>query len=227
MTDLSHWDYAANFSGRQAAALILGHEPEDAWQAEAPCLRRVGVVYQRLAHDYAQAVKAFQGTRARLTPGARMTTVTSARGCLSSVQLAVQSSGVKPTNDNLFIALVAAQLHKFDDQVFSRAQLRDWLAANEMESIYDFEEPAQRVATTAVEPPPAEADIDPSDLPEELQAANIAYRAVHNGYGDGMTFKARLVQYLEANFSFSDEAVQRIATVANPDKAAGRRKRSG
>lgn len=73
-----------------------------------------------------------------------------------------------------------------------------------------------------------EADIDPSDLPHELSAANIAFRAVTNGHGDPTaTFKNRLIHYLENNFpGLNNEAVQRIATVANPDKAPGRKKRS-
>ncbi|MFG6466839.1 hypothetical protein [Roseateles sp. BYS87W] len=228
MTDLSHWDYAAKFSGRQAAALILGYEPDEAWKADSAHLRQVSVVLARLEHDYQQTVTAFKVARGRLAPGSRLAPPTSAKGCLVSVDLAAQSATAKPANDGLFIAFVSAQLHKFSDQAFSRAQLRDWLRCNVMESVYDFEEPAQRVAIKAVEAPPAETDIDPSDLPEELQAANIAFRAVLNGYGDeAVTFKARLVRYLQANFRLSDEAVQRIATVANPDKAAGRRKRSG
>jgi hypothetical protein len=73
-----------------------------------------------------------------------------------------------------------------------------------------------------------DADIDPADLPDELHAANIAFRAVTNGHGDkSATFKNRLIDYLEKNFpGLNNEAVQRIATVANPDKAPGRKKRN-
>ena len=69
-------------------------------------------------------------------------------------------------------------------------------------------------------------DIDPSDLPGELQAANIAFRAVMNGYGDpSATFRNTLVDYLKNNFvDLNNKTVQRIATVANPDKAPGRKK---
>ncbi len=70
-------------------------------------------------------------------------------------------------------------------------------------------------------------DIDPADLPDELSAANIAFRAVTNGFGDKTaTFRNRLVDYLEKNFpSLNSEAVQRLATVANPDKSTGRKRR--
>lgn len=71
-------------------------------------------------------------------------------------------------------------------------------------------------------------DIDPADLPIELDAANMAYRAVLNGYGNQSdTFKNRLIDYLKMTYTdLKPEAVQRIATVANPDKATGRKKLS-
>lgn len=73
----------------------------------------------------------------------------------------------------------------------------------------------------------SEPDIDPLDLPPELDAANMAYRAVLNGFGNpAATFKNRLIDYLEKSFiDLIPEAVQRIATVANPDKTTGRKKR--
>jgi hypothetical protein len=71
-----------------------------------------------------------------------------------------------------------------------------------------------------------ESDFDPSDLPYELGIGNIAFSAVRNGYGDSSaTFKNRLIAYLEKEFQLSPEAVHRIATVANPDKAPGRKRR--
>ncbi|MES2189145.1 MAG: hypothetical protein V4454_03420 [Pseudomonadota bacterium] len=72
-----------------------------------------------------------------------------------------------------------------------------------------------------------ESGLDPADLPAELDAANIAFRAVTQGYGDPLvTFKNRLIDYLKKNFpNLGHEAVQRIATVANPDKTTGRKKR--
>lgn len=70
-------------------------------------------------------------------------------------------------------------------------------------------------------------EVDPSDLPAELDAANMAFRAVRNGYGDqSATARNRIVGYLEKHYSeFTPEQVKRIATVANPDKSTGRKKR--
>lgn len=71
----------------------------------------------------------------------------------------------------------------------------------------------------------SKVEIDPSDLPLELDAANMALRAVTNGYGDpSATKRNRLVEYLRQHYpDFKLEQVQRIATVANPDKSTGRK----
>lgn len=82
----------------------------------------------------------------------------------------------------------------------------------------------------APSPPPAAAqvptgpDLDPTDLPEELDAANMAFRAVLKGYGNSAdTFRNRLIEYLNSHFrALGSSAIERIATVANPDKARGR-----
>jgi len=72
-----------------------------------------------------------------------------------------------------------------------------------------------------------EKDVDPVDLPQELDFANVAFRAVLNGYGDqNATRRNRLIDYLKTTHPYlKTEAIERIATVANPDKARGRKKR--
>lgn len=69
-------------------------------------------------------------------------------------------------------------------------------------------------------------DIDPTDLPVDLDAANMAYRAVSNGYGDtAETDRKRIVNYLREKYpDFAKDRINRIATVANPDKSTGRKK---
>ena len=70
-----------------------------------------------------------------------------------------------------------------------------------------------------------EQDIDPSDMPCELDAANMAYRAVFKGYGKSDTFKNKLIEYLNKEHpGFKKTQVARIATIANPDKTTGRKK---
>jgi hypothetical protein len=106
---------------------------------------------------------------------------------------------------------------------FDRRSLANFLARNKI-SIGFSEEiiPAIGAALTAQ---PTDG-LGPDDLPEELYLANVAFRAVMNGYGDkSATFKNRLIEYLKANYPYlKKEVVKRISTVANTDKAPGRKK---
>ncbi len=70
--------------------------------------------------------------------------------------------------------------------------------------------------------------VDPVDLPQELDLANMAFRALLNGHGDqNATPRNRLIGYLKTTYPYlKTEAIERIATVANPDKAPGRKKRA-
>lgn len=74
---------------------------------------------------------------------------------------------------------------------------------------------------------PSDAEIDPADTPAELDAANVAFRAVTNGYGDqSKKPRIRLIEFLKKNYpDFGHEATERIATVANPVKTPGAMKR--
>jgi hypothetical protein len=63
------------------------------------------------------------------------------------------------------------------------------------------------------------------DRPKELDAANIAYQAVCNGYGDqSAPFADRIKQFLRDNWpagTFTEEAIKRIGIVANQDTKTG------
>ena len=76
--------------------------------------------------------------------------------------------------------------------------------------------------------PPELWNVDPADYPPELDAANIAFRAITTGEGDqSATHRNRLIAFLEKHYPhFKAEQIQRIATVANPDKSTGRKKRN-
>lgn len=67
------------------------------------------------------------------------------------------------------------------------------------------------------------------DLPKELDAANIAYQAVCNGYGDqSAPFAERIKQFLRENWpagTFTDESIKRIGIVANQDTKTGPKRR--
>ncbi len=63
------------------------------------------------------------------------------------------------------------------------------------------------------------------DLPKELDAANIAYQAVCNGYGDqSAPFAERVKEFIRNNWpvgAFTEEAIKRIGIVANQDTKTG------
>jgi hypothetical protein len=71
-------------------------------------------------------------------------------------------------------------------------------------------------------------NFDPADLPDELYMANLAFRAVTNGYGEQSdTFRNRIISYLKLTYpNLKNDPLQRIATVGNPDKSTGRKRRS-
>ena len=222
MDNLSHWDFAEHFSGYDAAALILGMEPRESASDE----HRVRVVSDRMGLDYARAVQRahdehgpYFDERDRLVhlgerPG----------GLLLSVEMQKLWRDFYDGVETPFSEwLLDRRQPRYENQEFNRASIVNWLKAIGMGSVYRFDLNRSNVSRTK-----SAEDIDPADLPEELHAANIAFRAVTNGYGDPLaTFKNKLIGYLEKNFlSLSNEAVQRIATVANSDKATGRKKSS-
>lgn len=113
----------------------------------------------------------------------------------------------------------------FDDLVNAQWVAKD-AACSASACVSDEAEAEAEVLPGQKPIPQTEPDIDPSDLPIELDAANMAYRAVLNGYGSSDTFRNRLIEYLFETFPYlKNDAIQRIATVANPDKTTGRKKR--
>lgn len=215
MNDLSHWDFAENFLGFEAAALILGLDPSESAGDE----HRVRVVMERLELDYSRAV---EGAWAEHIPFDVLSRGTSrVDDFLVSVELDQLWRDASEGRDAPLDAWLADKRKpQFGNQKFSRNAIAAWLKAIGMKSGYHFDMQAGDSVTGDQD------DVDPSDLPNELQAANIAYRAVLNGYGaSSATFRNRLIEFLNKNNpDLPQEAVERIATVANPDKQRGRKK---
>ena len=71
--------------------------------------------------------------------------------------------------------------------------------------------------------------VEPEGLPDQLSIANIAFRAVTNGYGDeDDTFRNRIGAYLDEHHAdIGAGCRERIMTVANQDRTPGRKGRSG
>jgi hypothetical protein len=113
------------------------------------------------------------------------------------------------------------------EPMFERSEIVRWLGATGLPSVYCFELSGAHADQSPRLTDATDTDlIDPSDLPPELDAANLAYRAITNGFGDqSATRRNRLIQFLESTYpDFKPEQIQRIATVANPDKTTGRKK---
>lgn len=225
MADLSHWNFAGKFTGREIAALMHGRDPEEAWKGATASSSPAWVVYRRLEAEFIRTVDAYlQARKHQDGQPIDLDSLPKAR-LLPSIELRAQFASPKHgLSDALLPVSVYSMKAHFDRQAFLRADVSRWLRDEGVRSAYDFTENADNRLT--LEFGASEDDIDPSDMPEELQAANIAYRAVLNGYGQpGETFRNRLVAYLGERFRFSDEAVKRIATVANADKTVGRKRR--
>lgn len=132
MVDLSHWDFAENFSGYDAAALILGVEPResqgDQW--------RVNVVMDRMALHYKQACQnAFHHTF-----GDPVDADAGHPIVLSSVHLdqLQRRSFLHDEEVPLSDWLGSPYDSKFEYQEFGRLSIDRWLSAIGMKSVYSF-----------------------------------------------------------------------------------------
>jgi hypothetical protein len=207
MTDFSHWNFAPYFSGEEAAALIVGLEPSESVNDR----RKAEPVYRRLEQSFRYFLMWAE------VVGSDGEDHEFPDGCTSLINCAWENKD----RDSISIEWLESNNCDFERQVFSRQEIVRWLRDIGLESVYSFE--LTNVDTVHLDP-----GTDPADYPDELYAANLAFRAVTNGYGGKSdTFKNRLVSYLESTHAhLSKEAVQRIATVANADKTTGRKKSS-
>lgn len=223
MADFSHWDFAEDFDAWDAAALILGVEPSASEDDEA----RIRVVRERMESDYRRALRYCLADYYDAPP------FVDAGACLYSTAIRRLENWAKltaghsedPGEESPRLPTWWAndrEAQKFGNQRFTRASLAAWLRQIGQRSVYSFAPDDSTTRAVVAD------EVDPADLPFELQAANIAFRAVLNGYGaSDATFKNRLVDYLTNHFKgLKPEAVKRIATVANPDKEPGRKRRS-
>jgi hypothetical protein len=135
MTDLSHWNFAAYFYGYEAAALILGLEPEDSEDQK----RRINVVIDRMGLHYMHASKRYYYETlgpSNENPDAEANYPFE----LVSVKMDELLHLVSFDDDEecpLFKWLASDQ-SQFEHQVFSRDAVALWLEAIGMNSIYQF-----------------------------------------------------------------------------------------
>lgn len=220
MESLSHWDSTEEFSGQAAAALVFGIEP-NILRSSITEQDRVKVVYERMANDYERVLKRLYHEVFEIYPDDPLEIYSDSAHELMSVKLKnlfMEWTKRKEEDGPFTEWLLNDEASAFETQRFSRETLADWLDAIQFKSTYHF-----RMGNAQ----PKE-DLDPLDLPDELDAANVVYRMVRNGYGNQAdTPRARILACLKENYpNFSDDAIKRIATVANPDKSTGRKKKS-
>ena len=211
--NLSHWNVAVDFTGDEASALAVGLDP-----SQPSYVRTIGEpLFQRMKGSYQKRKGWLEWDMSPWEDGP-----IEKPDMLESVKLRWWASQVEPGTWNDYCQWTKDYAESgFETQRFTRQELARWLVAIGHTSVFPFGE-MQHVATTVNS---NEKEIDPLDLPPELDYANQAFRAVTNGYGDqAATFKNRLIDYLQSTFNgLTPEAVKRIATLSNPDKTPGRK----
>lgn len=222
VNELAAWDFAEEFTAMEAVGLILGVGSHQSlsWGEKEPIYKRM-----KQAFDYAN------GQLPRPASDDISFGIDGKVEIPSPNPLNLHSLRNEKARTLLELDVLALAIkEEIDEAVFSREEIHRWLKSIDAKSQYSFSlsEQASEIAlddkTQKVEQ--AESEIDPIDLPLELDAANMAHRAITNGYGDQSdTARNRLITYLQSTHPyFKKEQVQRIATVANPDKTPGRKK---
>lgn len=234
LADLAHWNAIDTFKPEEAACLIAGFDlnsiggalfsgnrPNSSGITAIPTYQRMNAEYDHARGWYSHQLNPQEG----YLDGPRPDHILR---CVAMENYDTQKDVAKSESfHEFYYRLQDDRLSGFTFQRFSRAELARWLQAVDVSSAYQFAPAIGLSESTAVLEQTQELEIDPSDLPPELQVANMAYRAIQNGHGDqAKTFKNRLIDYLKVNFKdLKPEAIRRIAVVANPDKSPGRKNR--
>ena len=229
MTNLAHWDFAADFTGEQAVALVFGLDLIDIQAKQSMGLlgADASAKFVPACERMKQCYDAARGYCSDSLRPPRDWDNKRPAVMLASVELSRRMQELDPEFDQYLCNWLGDDSYSgFATQRFARSEIVAWLACIGQVSIYAFDgnQPVNPGAASAAD---KGSVIDPEDLPSELDCANQAFRAVSNGFGDAAaTFKNRLTDYLEkTHTTLTQDAVKRIATVANPDKSPGRPKR--
>lgn len=218
MVDLSHWDFAQYFDGYDTAALILGFEPRDSakWKG------KITVVEQRLELHFRRALERAHNEIFKLDDEPDQLNIFTGELPSAALEFAWRVRVLKNNNTQINALLGIGSKVRFDFQSFSRDTIAKWLDANGLVSSYDFGKDGNNLIDLRQD----QSEVEPSNLPLELDAANVVFRAFTIQYRDStLTPKKWLIEYLKKHYGdFKAGQIQRIATVANPDKTTGRKK---
>jgi hypothetical protein len=136
MASLTHWNFAAHFSGNDAAALILGIEPRESASDQS----RIRVVLDRMELHYNHALKRHYHEAFQIVNENFQDMEANRPFELNSVQMNELRHqcdfyhDVTPFSD----WLASDHQSQFVDQIFSRRVVADWLDATCLKSIYQF-----------------------------------------------------------------------------------------
>lgn len=148
MENLTHWDFVENFSGFDAAALILGIEPRE---SEDDDDSRIRLVIDRMELHYNHALKRHYQEAFNLNSADFQDTEADRPFELESVQMNEMRRQSYPADEeNPFSGWLSSEHQsQFGYQMFSRQAIADWLVANKLNSIYQFKLGQSSVDTEA------------------------------------------------------------------------------
>lgn len=136
MAFLTHWDFAAHFSGQEAAALILGVEPGES----DIDLSRIRVVIDRMELHYNHALKRHYSEAFQIQMEDFQDIETNRPLELVSVKMDGLLRKCELQNDELpFSDWLSGNQSRFENQIFSRPVIVTWLNAIGLKSIYQFD----------------------------------------------------------------------------------------
>lgn len=139
MESLSHWDYTDEFSGKVAAALILGVDPNNL-ESVTTAQDRIGVVSERMHLNYEHALKRRYHEAFNIYPEDPQEIDTNLPQELVSVKLNnLHTHWASNEDQSTFTDWLLDDLAtSFESQKFSRNTLADWIDAMQLKSIYQF-----------------------------------------------------------------------------------------
>lgn len=141
MDSLAHWDYAVQFSGYEAAALILGIDPG---KPGAPKAHEspIKAIFDRMALHYEHALKRHYFEAFNMSPSPAEAHGMDVSQCfeLGSLRLATLSASLGQDEEDTAYTdwLMDTQSTAFVRQQFSRVAIAAWLDATDLDSVYLF-----------------------------------------------------------------------------------------
>jgi hypothetical protein len=209
MTDLSHWDFAGNFSGYDAAALILGIEPTEGSYEHY----KISLVLARMKECYLASRRAFADAQRQSGSKAVFNEYLPSERLLS-IGLAQR---VEYPRDCTDIWLNDVRCFGFEMQEFSRAELARWLSTIGLKSVYEFNRnQSETISTPAARWPWGNHH---TELLGHLEAAARRYWGENYDPSDASTapINATVSEWLQTERKVSKTMADSIASLLRPD----------